>query len=319
MNFHQKIEATIGILEKFVSCVHSGSGFPSKIGNLGIFTVARRVTSIFTISLLLQVIVTLSSLQAHADSSIEYRVQITIDNANIYSTLSSFPVYVDLSLMPVEFWENVIDGGDIRVFEVDGQTETAFELVSIDVSSQTGELHFLADSLASDASTEFYIQYGNSNTSPYPHDDTYGSDNAWNANYVMVQHLNDDPSGIAPQIIDSTANAHDGVALGNMTASNSINGKLSGKALQFDGIDDVIEWIDLNVYNLALSPTFTVSAWIFIEAGGEETSETAWGFAGPDDLVLVPYDDFYYWNSPNDGNGVRSFWRNLGGNWLNEN
>jgi hypothetical protein len=74
------------------------------------------------------------------------------------------------------------------VTESDGNTETAFELVSISTSTQRGELHFLADSLSSSATTTFYLYYGNSGASPYAATATYGRNNVWNQ-YTSVWHM----------------------------------------------------------------------------------------------------------------------------------
>ena len=68
--------------------------------------------------------------------------------------------------MGADFFANVEsaggdDGGDIRVTTSNGTTELPRQVVSIDVGSETGELHFEADSLSSTQPTDFYIYYGN--------------------------------------------------------------------------------------------------------------------------------------------------------------
>ena len=48
-----------------------------------------------------------------------------------------------------------------------------------------------------------------------------------------------DPSGTAPQILDSTSNHHHGTSNGSMTSADLVDGDL-GKAIDFDGGDDYI-------------------------------------------------------------------------------
>lgn len=120
------------------------------------------------------------------DAAWGYRVAITVDDAQVPSTQTSFPVYVDLSDLPASFFTNAkSDGCDIRVVESDETTETAFELVSYSAGG-TGELHFMADSLTGSGGgdTVFYIYYGNSGASCYATTDTYGAEAVW-TNYVL--------------------------------------------------------------------------------------------------------------------------------------
>ena len=141
-------------------------------------------------------------------SSWTYRKKIEIDSSKVTATQSSFPVYVDLSDMGSNFFDNAkADGCDIRIVESDDTTETAFELVSYATTTSTGELHFMADSLSSSATTTFYMYYGNSGASCYAVDATYGSQNVW-SDYDAVYHLT--------SLVDSTGN---GI---NLTNKNSV-------------------------------------------------------------------------------------------------
>jgi hypothetical protein len=120
-----------------------------------------------------------------------YRVKVTINNSQIPSTQTNFPVYVNLENLPAVFWSNVrSDGGDIRVTNSSG-TELAREVVSINTNTSTGELWFKADSI-SDASY-YYIYYGNSGETEPAANSTYGSQKVWDdggSNYFKgVWHL----------------------------------------------------------------------------------------------------------------------------------
>jgi len=141
------------------------------------------------------------------------RVAITIDATKVPSTQTSFPVYVDLGELPAGFHTNVkSDGCDIRVVESDETTETAFELVSYDAGTDSGELHFLADSISGSTDTTFYIYYGNAGASCYAVTATYGRNNVWTG-YYRVSH-----DGGAT---DSTGNDVGGTEDGGLSSGNS--------------------------------------------------------------------------------------------------
>ena len=118
------------------------------------------------------------------------RVNITIQSSQITSTLTNFPVYVNLSDLGASFFSNSnTDCTDLRVTESDGTTETAREVVFCDTAADTGELHFLADSLSSSVDTVFWIYYNNSAAIEPAADSTFGSQNVWNIGYIALYHL----------------------------------------------------------------------------------------------------------------------------------
>jgi len=174
------------------------------------------------------------------DSSWTYRQKITIDNTKVSADLTDFPVYVDLSDLGTDFFSNVkTDGSDIRVTKSDGTTEVPREVVGIDTGSSTGELHFKADgTLSSSTSTSFYIYYGNASATEPATSATYGRNNVWSS-YICVYHMAQDPSGSAPQMIDSTGNGNDLTSSGSMTSGDLVSGQV-GNAIDFDGSNDYL-------------------------------------------------------------------------------
>lgn len=173
------------------------------------------------------------------NASWDKRIKVDIDPTKVPSGLTDFPLYVDLSLLPAGFFSTVkTDGSDIRITTADGVTELPLEIVSISTGSSTGELHTKYPYLNGTGTDAIYIYYGNSGASAYAASATYGSQNVWNSNYVAVWHNQEDPSGSAPQIKDSTANGFDMTSAGSMTSGDSVAGKLAGNALDFDGVDD---------------------------------------------------------------------------------
>jgi len=95
-----------------------------------------------------------------------YRVAITVPISSINADLAAFPVYVDLSDMPSDFWTHLVreDGGDIRVKD-GADADVPFDLVRIEPGAETGSLFFRA-TLSNSSDTTYYIHYGSPLLSP---------------------------------------------------------------------------------------------------------------------------------------------------------
>ena len=188
---------------------------------------------------------------------------ITIDSANIDEDLTDFPVYVDLSDLSSRFWETTpssasLVGTDIRV-TTNANVELPRELVTASSTTQTGELHFRADSISSTTDTVFRIYYNGTTTGDYERDAMYGSENVWRNGFVAVWHLGQDPSGGAGAILDSTSFENHGTSSGSMTSGDLISGQLSD-GLEFDGSDDYINIPHSSSLDIT-GDEFTLSAW----------------------------------------------------------
>lgn len=193
------------------------------------------------------------------------RIKITIQNSKIPSTLIDFPIYVDLSDLDLAFFDDVKgDGGDIRVTKSDEITQRPLEVVSVDNFSKTGEIHFKGN-ISSGVDTVFYIYYGNTGVSQPSASSTFGSESVWDSSAIVIQHLNEDPSGSAPQILDSTSNNNDGTSAGSMTTGDLINAQV-GKGLNLDGTDDNVNSGDIGA--LEGIGEITVSLWFKPDATG---------------------------------------------------
>jgi hypothetical protein len=182
----------------------------------------------------------------------QYRNRISVDPAQVIgSDKNNFPILLDLSDLPAHFFSQVkTDGSDIVITSSDGQTKLARELVNFDTIAMSGELWFRAPDLSSSLTTDFYIYYGNIAAAEI------NNPNVWDNNYMMVQHLNQDPSIAPPQFIDSTSNSNNAYSNGSMNSGDLINGVI-GKAIKFDGINDY-----LTVNKFAINEILTISAWI---------------------------------------------------------
>ena len=190
----------------------------------------------------------------------EYVVQ----SSKVDDDLADFPVYVDLSDLSSQFWSTVrSDGGDIRVTLDDGTTQLPVEVVTIDTGGETGEIHFKASSLSASANTTFRIWVNGSDAMPAA-DSTYGSEAVW-SDYGAVWHLDEDPSGTAPQAVDATGNGNDLTSSGSMTDTDEVAGRL-GNGWDFDGSNDYAS----GSASFTGDTEGTVSAWLN-RSGGSDT------------------------------------------------
>lgn len=231
------------------------------------------------------------------DGTLSY-VELMIQSSQVASTLTNFPVYVDLSDMPAAFFTNVqSDGGDIRVTESDGTTRAPVDLVSIDTGASTGELHFLASSLSSSSNTTFRIYYDAGGGLSQPGvATTYGRNAVWTS-YEAVWHLEEDPSGSAPQLVDSTGNGWDASTGGSMTSGDSVTGKI-GRSLDFDGSNDYAETSGDPTNGVS---TLTGSLWFNVDS----TSSQNYFFSDRDDFGGTDFGFFARLNT--DGSIRASF------------
>ena len=186
------------------------------------------------------------------------RTKISIPNALVSSTSSDFPVYVNLNDLSATFFDYVkSNGADIRVTRGDGITEVPFELVSINTTTDTGELHFKGY-VSATSSTDYYIYYANPAASAYAANATFGSQNVWTNSYLGVYHMNQDPSGSAPQILDSTAAARHATRTGTATSGRLVSTQI-GNGLDFLGSGDYS--VDFPSFSLGSASSYTYSGW----------------------------------------------------------
>jgi hypothetical protein len=153
---------------------------------------------------------------------------------------------------------------DIIFVDSDDTTLLDFEIESY--ASTTGALvaWVEVESISSTTAQTFNMYYGNAVAT-----DKSNATGVWNSTYAGVWHLPEDPSGTAPQMLDSTANNNDGTSAGTMTTSDQVAGQVDG-SLDFDGSNDYVN----NGSSSTLAPaTFTVSGWAKPDIG--DTSSRA--------------------------------------------
>ncbi|MFC2123119.1 DUF2341 domain-containing protein [Bacteroidota bacterium] len=185
------------------------------------------------------------------DSSWSYRKKITIDNTKVTANLADFPVLVYLSSDSDLANDAQPDGDDILFTAADETTQLSHEIENF--NNGTGELvaWVKVPSLSSSSDTIIYMYYGNAGISSQQN-----ASGVWDANYKMVQHLQEDTGG-ANSILDSTANGNHGTD--NSTPTLGATGKIDG-ATFFDGSGELID-IDDSA-SLDITDNITLEAWV---------------------------------------------------------
>lgn len=165
---------------------------------------------------------------------------VVIDKDQVGGTLSDFPVLLTEANLPSEMFDAdgshpaLNGGGDIR-FSSDsaGSAQLACEVVSFvtdnNPANGTAQIHVKVPSISATVDTTIYVWYEKSGESQPTASDTYGSQNAWDSDFVSSHHLEEDPEGGAGAMQDSTANNLDGseveVVDGNVSTAAGKVGK----------------------------------------------------------------------------------------------
>lgn len=210
------------------------------------------------------------------------RAPLTIDSSQVNSDLTNFPVLLTEDTLPSEMFDSdgsypaQADGGDIRfTSDVAGTMQLAAEIVEFttdtDPANGTAEIWVKVPSVSSSSDTTIYVWYNAGGGKAQPAvTDTYGRNSVW-SNYAAVYHFEEDPSGSAPQMIDSTGNGNNGTSGGSMASDDSVSNTLfGGNALDFDGVNDVITVPDSNT--LDSTSNLTVGVWMNVDTwtGGNQ-------------------------------------------------
>jgi len=119
----------------------------------------------------------------------------------------------------------------------------------------------------------------------------------WDINTKVVQHMNQNPGGAAPQMDDSTQYGNNGTSAGAMTSANSVTGQVDG-ATSFDGSDDYV--VASNSASLNVTDSITISAWVYRQNASD------WS-------MLLGKDPASYTVQMYNGDGTFGFWGIIGG------
>lgn len=251
--------------------------------------------------LLLLLCLQLPSFAAWYNNGWAYRAEVRVLHSKVDADLSNYPVYLNL----VDFgsghgiWSHVLStGADLRITSSDGTTEIPIEVVVIDTTAKTGEVHFKATSLANSSNSSFYLYYGNGDASAYASSATYGRNNVWSS-YTAVYHMQQDPA--SANITDSTGGGRDYSRTGTFTG-DSVTGQMS-KAVDLDA-GDKLQYTG----SVANNTTGTLSMWCKLQTGsaarqnlftlGTDSAGTSYRF--------IRYDGGIYMQNGSGGQNVNT-------------
>jgi len=202
------------------------------------------------------------------------RHEIEIPASKVDTNCADFPIFLNKDNFDSEIFDAdgsfpaLNGGGDIR-FSSDeaGTNRLPCEIVTFTTDNNPAngkaEIH-VKRSLSSSSNTSIYVWYHKSGETQPAANDTYGSENVWNSNYLAVFHMNQDPSGSAPQLTDSTSNDFDMTSYGSMASGDLVDAKL-GKGIDFDGTGDCFlkgTPIGGDTINTGIS-AYTLQAWAY--------------------------------------------------------
>jgi len=186
------------------------------------------------------------------NSSWTYRRKITISGQNINGNHTDFPWAFVVSTLDADLSSNAHSGGKDFVFTTsDGTTRTHCEIENWLYGS--GTVWVRAPVLSDGTNAVFYLYYGEG--SDHTNDAGYKPSGVWDADFLMVHHLNDVTTST---VLDSTTNDRDGAKHG-ANSPVEVNGKV-GKAQKFlaSNGDYIVISDDLEV----TSTDFTIECWI---------------------------------------------------------
>ncbi|MCW4040213.1 MAG: DUF2341 domain-containing protein [Candidatus Bathyarchaeota archaeon] len=215
------------------------------------------------------------ALDTHWLSGWAKRIRITIDVSDVGEPLTNFPILVYLSANSGRLNDDVSAIFDelqsdanrkkIAITTADGISECYVEIERWDDGQEQAWLWVNIPSISNTTDTDLYLYYDSSqpdNTVYVGDKETVPAQTVWNTDFAGVWHLNEDPSGTAPQMNDSTSNAHNGTSYGSMTSGNQVIGRNDG-SLDLDGTNDYIQTTSNELETLE---NFTLSVWFKVDS-----------------------------------------------------
>jgi PKD repeat protein len=185
------------------------------------------------------------------------RKTLHIDNTKIDADLTDFPVLLSLDGSSSAAMQEIFTqlGSDanrkkLAVTTSDGQTQCYVEIEGWSTASQSAQLHIKVPTVSRTAVTTLYLYFDPAQPDNTSYVDDTGSpaaSNVWDADFVGVWHMSQNPGVGGACVLDSTTHANHGAPSG--MSSGSLVPATVGNALDFDGTDGLAmaNAISLNV------------------------------------------------------------------------
>ena len=206
----------------------------------------------------------------------DLRVKLTIDENDIDSALSDFPVLIYISSSSGRNNEDVTFIFDevganslkIAVTESDGTTELYVEIEEWDLGNEEAWLWSSIPSIASGSDTDIYFYYDNDHADNVAHvgiKESASGENVWDSDFLMVQHM-DEASG---NIKDSTSEDRDGTQ--GQTPTYGQTGEIDG-SIAFDGATTTGDYFQLADHADLSFNAFTLDVWVYLHDKGVDNA-----------------------------------------------
>jgi len=186
--------------------------------------------------------------------SFEYKKTITINGSQISGSLTNFPILIshtDPDLATSAGKVTNANGFDI-IFADDNGQPLNFQMETYNAATGEYTAWVQIPALNNGIDLDIHMLYGKS---------TITTDQStiatWDEDYETVWHMNQDPSGTAPQLMEFSGSGINGTSSGAMTSADLVNGKC-GEGIDFDGVNDFINFGDVLIDGLS---NITVEAW----------------------------------------------------------
>ncbi len=149
------------------------------------------------------------------NASWSHRAKITSQSAQVDSAYP-YCLAIDLNAhfaSETAFWGNLQStGADVRVTKADETTEVARGVRNVDTSGETGVVYVYHEDISASSNIDLYLYWGNSGASDHADDATYGIENTWNTENILL-HLtldDEDTTSGSGNVEDQSGNSNDG-------------------------------------------------------------------------------------------------------------
>ncbi len=201
------------------------------------------------------------------------KCELVVQSTQVPGNLYNFPLLLTEDTLPSEMldadggYAAANGGGDVR-FSADssGVTRLSCEIVKFvtDNDPANGEVEVWVNVpfISATSNTSIWVWYDKPGQTQPAEVDSYGSESVWDSNYLMVLHMNEDPTTSSPQFQDATSSDYNGSNNGGLTSSDLLDAVID-KGIEFDGSTD--DDIDLGIWDV-IGSGLTVEHWVWLNS-----------------------------------------------------
>ena len=221
--------------------------------------IKRKLLPIWITLLLLTTLIplTTNTVSAVSTGQFENYKPITLNSSQVNSTLTNFPVFINLS-SDADLASDALDSGwDIAFFDSTGVGATQYNHEIELFNGTTGQLVTWVNitSLAHDVDTTIYMYYNDSDIGS----SAENIEGTWDSNYVYVQHFKNSTG----DALDST-NYNNDIANADISVFDRTSSSLIGNCFEFDGTNDECDVGDSS--SLSITNNITIEGWINLDS-----------------------------------------------------